>query len=170
MEKERKIFLTEWLKQIKFLFIAFCCPIALLWQWRKIILMEKVYMPLPFEEKAQPERACDASIFYFFFISFWGWFVCFLYPFIWGFYFILFFVLPRMFSYQLKQKRRRYLWKCLLSFFHFPLFLKCEITIFFSFLLLLFDKTSHLEILKIFIFSLYLCFIFQVFQEKHINF
>lgn len=26
-------------------------------------------MPLPFEEKAQPERACDASIFYFFHLA-----------------------------------------------------------------------------------------------------
>lgn len=94
-ERERKIFLTEWLKQIKFLFIAFCCPFAFIkttsskkktsfaavWQWRKnIYWWKKMYTRHSHSrEKAHTESFCDASIFYFSSHSGDG-AVCFLYP------------------------------------------------------------------------------------------
>lgn len=115
----------------------YCFLLSHLWQWRKIILMKKNVHATPIRRKST-EWACDASIFYFFssrsgdglsvfyihssedFIS-------------------SFFLLLRMFSYQLKQKRKRYLCKCLLSFFHFLLFS-------FSSAKLLFSSSSSLSL------------------------
>lgn len=110
----------------------YCFLLSHLWQWRKIILMKKMYMPLPFEEKAQSELVMRQ--YFIFFISLWGWFVCFLYPFIWGFYFILFFVAEDVFI-SIETEAKEILVQMSFIFLSFSslFFLKCEITIFFFF-------------------------------------
>lgn len=114
-EWKRKL-LTEWLKQIKFLFIAICCPFVLHIHKSNVeenLSMEKkLYMPLPFEEKSTQKLVMrQYFIFFSFFISFWGWFlgfaaVCFLYPFIQEFYFISFLCAKNVFI-SIETERER---------------------------------------------------------------
>lgn len=73
-----------------------------------------------------------------------------------------FFLLLRMFSYQLKQKRKRYLCKCLLSFFHFLLFP-------FSSAKLLFSSSSSLSLGRWGSTQLEICFIFPFNHNFHLN-
>lgn len=73
-----------------------------------------------------------------------------------------FFLLLRMFSYQLKQKRKRYLCKCLLSFFHFLLFS-------FSSAKLLFSSSSSLSLGRWGSTQLEICFIFPFNHNFHLN-
>ena len=109
-----------------------------LWQWRKIILMKKMYMPLPFEEKAQPEWACDASIFYFFHLAL-GMVCLFFISIHLRILFHPFFVAEDVFI-SIETEAKEILVKMSFIFLSFSslFFLKCEITIFFFFFLFLF--------------------------------
>lgn len=137
------------IKQIKFLFIAHCCPFTSIYPSRYsngedeknyIECWEKIHTPCHSHNREREEstRACDASIFYFSshsgdgFSSFFRYAaVCFLYPSIQGFYFISFF----SFCCRDINWRKSYLWKCLLSYFFLANFLhfslECKITVFF---------------------------------------